>query len=445
MKFRSKVWIISGLLIILFMFSAIHPVFASKNDLDKNLELQVLPRGYTEQEEFITALDSTETGLSLLYPWECNPGIYGFTGAPIVKFNFPSEFASTSGVLIGWPSWGCIMPELTELIRYSAGRMEVTVIIPPQFRQSAETCLINRGITEDQLSQIEWVNMELDSIWIRDYGPEIVNGKDKKRHLIDMSYYPQLSNTCNNLFGRVNDDAAPTNLASIWNTPVYRPQVKLEGGNLLTDGKGTCFRSKKVPNAQNCFSGWCYNETELNEILGQYYNCDVIALESMEGDVIDHIDMWMTVISSKTILVGSYEPEDDPINSAILDRNAQQLKDRGYRVVRVPMPKPYCRQAVMTCVGKEHLIKSCDQPNTERVWATYMNSIRLGDTMIVPVYHWVPDDLKEEIMQQEQEALRIYQEELDREFKNSVKVIPVVSDVMIPCQGSVHCVTMTYR
>ncbi|RKG86867.1 hypothetical protein D7W82_15190 [Corallococcus sp. CA049B] len=117
----------------------------------------------------------------------------------------------------------------------------------------------------------------------------------------------------------------------------------MSGGNLLTDGAGCCFRAWDATNRQNCFAGWCYSEAETDAVIARSHGCDVVTLESMQGNVIDHIDMWMAVLSPKTVLVGRYDVRDDAINAAILDRNARRLADLGYDVVRIPMPTPYCR------------------------------------------------------------------------------------------------------
>ncbi|HZI09626.1 MAG TPA: agmatine deiminase family protein [Myxococcus sp.] len=404
----------------------------------------MLPRGLTQEEKALTESDPAQ-GASQAYAWECNPELYGFTAASR-RVSLPSEAESTTGLLIGWPSYGCTVPELTELIRTGVGRTHVTVLVAEQHRQNAQSCLEHRGLSAAAIAQVEWVDVPVDSVWIRDYGPEVVTGAGGERRLVDMSYYPQLSDTCNNLAGRTNDDASPTRLAAAWGgLPVDRAQVRLEGGNLQTDGAGTCFRAQRNANERNCFSRWCYTEAELNEVIGAYHGCNVVALESMVGGVIDHVDMWMTVLSRRTILVGKYDVADDAANAAILDRNAQRLANMGYRVVRVPMPKPYCKQLNATCTGKESLIGPCDG-TSERVWATYMNSIRLGNALAVPVFKWVPQSHKAIIAAQEAEALSIYQRELDREFgRNAVRVTPIQSDSLIPCQGSLHCVTMTYR
>jgi agmatine/peptidylarginine deiminase len=405
----------------------------------------MLPAGLTAEEQARTEKDVAQ-GAAQAYAWQCAPATYGFTAAPAGKVSFPGEYASTTGLLIGWPDYGCDVPELTELVRTGIGRTQVTVLVSPDHRQYAEACLTHRGLSAAQLSQVEFVPIPVDSVWIRDFGPEVVTQADGRRRLVDMSYYPQLSDTCNNLAGRTDDDAAPTRLAAAWGgLPVQRAQVRLEGGNLQTDGAGTCFRARREANVRNCFSGWCYTEEELNAVIGQAHGCKVVALESMVGGVIDHVDMWMTVLSRRTLLVGQYAAADDAENAAILDRNAARLSSMGYRVVRVPMPKPYCRQSAMTCTGKEALIGPCDG-TSERVWATYMNSIRIGDTVAVPVFKWVPESHRATIAAQEAQALATYRRELDREFgAGKVTVTPLQSDGLIPCQGSLHCVTMTYR
>ena len=402
------------------------------------------PRYLTEEELAATESDPSQ-GASQAYAWQCDPTRYGFTrlGGKVI---LPNEAESTTGVLIGWPSYGCTVPELTELVRTGVDRTQVTVLVAPNHQEGAIACLQRRGITPEQIAKIDFAPVPVGSVWIRDYGPEVVTQADGSRRLVDMSYYPQLSGTCNNLVGRADDDVSPTKLAALWNVPVERPKVRLEGGNLLTDGAGSCFRAKRNANARNCFSGWCYTEDELNYVIGQSHGCKVHALESMVGGVIDHIDMYMTFLSRRTVLVGRYDAADDADNAAILDRNAAYLAKLGYRVVRTPMPKPFCRQAAMNCMGVESQVTACGSKTEERVWATYMNSIRLGNALAVPVYKWVPKEYRATIEAQERETLATYQRELDREFgKGKVQVVPVQADALIPCQGSLHCTTMTYR
>jgi agmatine deiminase len=228
--------------------------------------------------------------------------------------------------------------------------------------------------------------------------------------------------------------------------------------------------------AANRFTGagisWMYNQQELDSVYTNFYNCDrVIALESFQLDpgptslcsrrVIDHVDMFMTFVSPQTVIVARLDEEDaafDPANAAILDRNAQTLSDAGYNIVRIPQPARYCTAihgpscgSAGTCVAGPNETREC-VGTVDRVWATYANSMRVGNRMLVPVYHDpvsdsspLPQDLKDRINRQEAEALDTFQATLDSEFgPGAVTVVPVVSDDMIPCQGSMHCISMTY-
>jgi len=222
--------------------------------------------------------------------------------------------------------------------------------------------------------------------------------------------------------------------------------------------------------AANRFTGggisWQYTQEDLDNVYTSFYNCNrVITLESFELDpgpatlgqrrVIDHVDTFMSFVSPRTVIVARLDDEHaafDPNNAAILERNAQTLSDAGYNVVRIPQPARYCTvRRSTTCVANQNDTRECVGA-VDRVWATYANSIRIGNRMLVPVYHDpisdvspLPQDVKDRINRQEAEAVSTFQATLDAEFgPNAVMVVPVVSDDMIPCQGSMHCISMTY-
>jgi len=215
---------------------------------------------------------------------------------------------------------------------------------------------------------------------------------------------------------------------------------------------------------QNNFSRWRYTQDELDDVYRNFFNCSqVITLNSLAPDPgpvgvrtnIDHVDMIVAFQSAQTVIVGRLDPEDaefDPTNAAILDSNAQILNDAGYNVVRIPMPARYCTvHHTNTCIANPNETREC-APGVDRVWATYTNSILIGSRMLVPIYQDpysdsspLPQDVKDRIQRQEAEALDTFQTTLDAEYgKGAITVVPVVSDDMIPCLGSMHCISMTY-
>src|SRR5262249_1929884 len=327
---------------------------------------------------------------------------------------------------------------------------------------------------DDDLAQINWfftetpfnTNTGLD-VWIRDYGMEILVTPDGAFQFIDMGYYSgPATGDCTNVGGWPNSDVSPTFLAPnfLGGVDVFRPALRTEGGNLQTDGLGTCFHNRRDVLLQNNFGigghGWRYTQDQLDQVYRDFYNCtNVITLASFQLDpqlgigqrqVIDHIDMYMTFISPQTVIVAQLDPEDaafDPTNAAIMDANAQTLSDAGYNVVRIPQVRRYCTvRNLSTCVANPGAARMCNAGGSlDRVWATYANSIRVGNKMMVPVYRDVPAELADAIAEQEATALATFQATLDQEYgEGVVQVTPIVSDFLIPCQGSVHCISMTY-
>lgn len=453
----------------------------------RNNEMQVLPRNMTEDENAAMSEPPGTPG-SGVYLWECFPQLAGFTATPPTDSRFPTEAEQTRGAMYAWPGYGDQMSPLTELIRNSVQQTgyETNVMVPSAFRAAAETTLRNRGFDDAMIGRINWFITPLNGIWIRDFGAEVLTNPTTGLQFVDMGYYSGQGTTCPpnpeglpRLPGRPSDDVSPTRFAPTFpgytgGIPVFRPALRTEGGNLQTDGAGTCFHMQREVLRANQFSRWTYDQTQLDQVYRDYFNCpNVITLESLrpdptvdpfyQGVVIDHVDMIMTVISPRTktnpgtILVARLDPEDaavDPNNAAVLDRNAQTLITAGYNVVRIPQPARYCSVDYdLTCIAQPNDTRDCSTPNVDRVWATYANSMRIGNRMLVPIYRDpvndaspLAQDVKDRILRQEAESLRTYQTVLDNEFGvGVVQVVPVVSDDMIPCQGSMHCITMTYN
>ena len=375
--------------------------------------------------------------------------------------------------MYAWPSYGAQMFPLTELIRNSVQQdgYETTVMATAASRGPAEATLRIRGFDDDMISRINWFIVPLDGIWIRDFGAEVLITPDGTLQFVDMSYYPSAAAACPPTPEemRASNDVSPTRFAPnfLAGVDVFRPMLIATGGNLQTDGQGTCVHMQRdVLRANNFTGGWHYTQEDLDNVYTSFYNCNrVISLESFGLDpgpstigirgVIDQVEMFMSFVSPQTVIVARLDEEDaafDPNNAAILERNAQTLSDAGYNVVRIPQPSRYCTvRRATTCVANPNDTRECVGA-VDRVWATYANSIRIGNRMLVPVYHDpvsdvspLPQDVKDRINRQEAEALTTFQATLDNEFgPNAVTVVPVASDDMIPCQGSLHSLSMTY-
>jgi agmatine/peptidylarginine deiminase len=423
------------------------------------LAQQPVPRNLSEEDRAQMNLMDQVTTPGSGYFWECYPDLAGFTATPPADSRFPGEFENVTGVFWAWPFFGCQIPEITEGIRNSIRNAVTNVIVDSMYYDAARNCLTSRGFTSEDLDQISWYVLPadgrwtpargLDSIWYRDFGAETLISSTGQVQFVDMVYYESLSSNCLNFGGgsRPNDDSAPTRVSPMFmsGVEVFRPQLRMLGGNLQTDGRGTCIHARRDTLRDNQFSRWFYTQEQLDEVISSYYNCPtVITMDSLVNGVIDHIDMYMTVISPNRVLVGKYDPADDPANAAILDTNAQRLVDAGFTVDRIWMPTPYCSDSGFPAQpGRTRMCTSLSERN--RVWATYGNSVRIGSKVLVPVYQDVPAELADEIARREAETLQTYQSALTQEYGKLAPIVtPVVSDAMITGQGSLHCITITY-
>ena len=92
--------------------------------------------------------------------------------------------------------------------------------------------LINDGVS---LSNIEFVQVPCERMWIRDHGPLAIM-TDNGMAFMD---FDDLANSG-------LDENLPTNLANIWGLDSYQIDWILDGGNFMVDSQGTLFTTDRL-------------------------------------------------------------------------------------------------------------------------------------------------------------------------------------------------------
>ena len=117
-----------------------------------------------------------------------------------------------------------------------------------------------------------------------------------------------------------------------------------------------------------------------------------VILEPLIGEGTGHIDMFSKLVGPNTMLLGDYRESDDPMNAALLDRNARRIERFAQEsawpleVIRVPMPRS----------------------RRSGAYPSYTNSLIVNDLVIIPVYPRQP--------RYEMEALEAYRRALGSEY-----------------------------
>lgn len=151
----------------------------------------------------------------------------------------------------------------------------------------------------------------------------------------------------------------------------------IQGGNLMSNGQGTALMSTRVfrdnhirfPQADPKMN--VEHERRIMVIKALMESCNLsqlVILEPLQSELTSHVHMFSTFVSPHDVLLAKVDPNADPENAQILDRNAsrlQQVKIGGQplRVHRVPIP---------TRQGDS--------------WSAYTNAIAVGDLILLPTF-----------------------------------------------------------
>lgn len=323
---------------------------------------------------------------------------------------FPPEFEKQEGLVLTWDYHYLRDPVTAAVAKAVQPSAKVWIIYypgqAPMDTLQIRDFLRDHGVPDANVYLIPaWT----ETLWIRDYGPFTgydLGNTQPTRYFVDAGY---------SAYNRPKDDSIPTQLANYWGIPVVDMPLQFEGGNILMDGTGRGFGSTRIfdqnPN---------YSQTQVKEMMEVYFGLlEFVFLQKLTnsgGGLWAHVDMYMKILDSQTILLNEY-PEHVPdyflIESfAILLAGMTNFDGTPYTIVRIPAP-----------------------PKADGNWAvtqndemrTYTNSVIINDVIVVPSYN-LPgyDSLAEQIYKAHMPGYRIEM---------------VDATVLTPLYGALHCIT----
>ena len=314
------------------------------------------------------------------------------------KAHHVGEFEPQQALLLGWDGASVgVQDTLIQIVQ--AVRLKLHVIMLVQDAAAEDrirTRLDQFGLPH---SAVQFARVPFNSIWTRDYGPMSMKTRAGECWLVDSDYLREA--------GRPEDDEVPTQLGRLLRLPVHSIPLTVEGGNLLSNGRGLLLTTTLVFDS---------NDDEPPTVIAkvrQSYGADqVVVLEPLFDEGTGHVDMFATFTSPTTVVVGQYDPADDPINAAVLDRNAEVLAgittpQGKLKVERIPMP-----------------------PRTNHFVLTYTNVIFANGTLLMPDYPGCDARYRAT-------AINLYQRLLPK-----WKIVTIDCNELISMGGALHCVTM---
>ncbi len=337
----------------------------------------------------------------------------------------PGEFDEMDSTLINVLNYGAQFTRMwVEMLEvYSQSETHTWIITTTAGKNMIEPKLQEAAIPSDSYTYLFY---PLDSIWVRDCGPEFVVEEDGTRHIIDASYS-----------GRPNDDRIPIRVgASDWvnsdGSPleVHSHNHGLAGGNIMTDGAGTCFFSNIIYGYEKP-QNW--TDEEVDDLLKESYGCEqIITLTPIARDSTQHVDLYAKLVGPTSILLGEFDPDTHfPADYTTQEENLATLEattnldGEPWTITRMPMLEPYNAQMFW-------------------VYRTYMNSEIVNNHVAMPSYYQkrnvtLPDgndETVEYLLDMEAKAIEAYET-----ARPGVQVTPIDSDHIISQGGAIHCIS----
>lgn len=331
-----------------------------------------------------------------------------------------AQWEEIQAITIAWKGYTGILKQIVH-----ASVNECKVVILTENPGTTQSFLLgtNWGGPVD-MTNVELVQTDLNSVWIRDYGANTVYGDEiDDLFLVDWVYNRP----------RPFDDVSPQAVADHLNLELYSTTTAPWnlwncGGNFMQNGNGQAFASNLVLNEnQGGSSNWGaafpnHSVAQIDNIQNQYLGIEeYIKMTVLPFDGINHIDMHMKLLDEETLLVSEYPTgvSDGPqieANLEYIQNNFTTRYGTPYKIIRVPAPP---------------------SANTNNYppngwYCTYANGVFVNNTFIVPIYYEQYDTTAIRILQEAMPGYNVVGIDVDNTGQN-----------LISAGGAIHCITHT--
>ena len=378
---------------------------------------------YSQSLEFLPKNFSTDERIKMVeyldaFKVKSNSDI--FTSPPSFPVRTMAEWEEIQALTIAWEGYE---PILTEIVRNSVD--ECKVIIACENPSQVNTYLQSNNVITDN---VEFLNINTNSIWMRDYGQNTVYMNDVDSiYLVDWIYNRP----------RPYDDAFPEYLSEYMGIDLYQTsespyEIVSTGGNFMSDGFGTAFASNLILDENDGFGPYGdvnypnHTESEIDNIMNEFMGItNYIKMQELPFDGIHHIDMHMKLLNEETLLVAEY-PEGVSDGPQI-EENLQYILDNfstkygtPFKVIRIPSPPSTSGAYPGSQPGNQ----------TDGYYRTYTNSVFVNETLLVPFYREEYDTIAQRIYEEALPGYNIVGIDCDNSGNN-----------IISTGGAIHCIT----
>jgi len=287
----------------------------------------------------------------------------------LVSGVLPADFEQHDALLLGftWSLREIWKKVCLQVVAATWQRVKTIILVPDTQAQE----MLTESLREINvpLDQIHFYQIPINTVWVRDYGPLVIKTGQRGCKWVDLQY---------GAIERSRDDNMPSALGRLLRLPSVRTRIAFDGGNLLTNGRGLCLATTQLLERNREFG---YRDEYVTDTIKRLFGAEeIVYLEKLEGEKTGHVDLFAAFTAPDTVVVGDYSGVD-PVNAAILDRNAERLSkvvtaSGPLRVVRLPMPPR----------------------GGDDVGGSYTNVLFANGVLLVPSWPNVPRETEDRVM-----------------------------------------------
>lgn len=325
-------------------------------------------------------------------------------------YRMPAEWQTHEATWLAWPKDPTTFPPdiindveqaYVKMIRALSATENVNVLVDDEETEERASSVLGKK------NSILFHKIKTADVWIRDYGPIFIKGKD-------MAATKWIFNAWGNKYDDLKaDDEGGMKVAQSTGFKIFEPGIVLEGGSIDVNGLGTCLTTKQCLLNKN--RNPKQSAGKIAEHLRDYLGVtNLIWLDSgIAGDDTDgHVDDIARFVNEDTIVCMVEEDRKDE-NYKVLNKNYELLlgaKDQNGRKLNI------------TTIQLPRRIVTKDG----RLPASYANFYIGNAAVLVPTFN-DPNDSN---------ALGTLQELFPKH-----KIVGIDCESLVYGFGAIHCVT----
>ncbi len=349
---------------------------------------------------------SDDALVDALRAWRAErPSRFGETVFPDAGVRLVPDFAPMQTLHLVSSGWRADDAQFLAMTTAASHHGDVrAAVLSPSDVERLRARLRARGARMDRITFAEYPLLE--TIWMRDFGPVPVE-TPAGPGVVDFGYAIDCT----------ENDAYPTTVARPGDR-VWRSDLMIDGGNLMTDGRGACFTTTGLLEATGL------DRDALSGALRQWVGCErLVVLEPLARKAIDHVDMFLTPAPDGVLLLAAFDRAEDPANHAVMAANrailaAAQVPETPWTLVDLPVPAPRASGPSSDPLAWTAI---------EAPVRTWNNLLPFNGVVLVPDYAGTEGERRDRAWAAIETAFP------DR------ALVPVPSDRVIEQGGAVHC------